>query len=54
MRSRGGGGGGVEFSSSRENPRYTLIRAVMFYRSHFSMPPLTALEVIKLQASRKE
>lgn len=56
VRSRGVGVGmgGVEFSSSRENPRYTLIRAVMFYRSHFSMPPLTALEVIKLQASRKE
>lgn len=26
----------------------------MFYRSHFSMPSLTALEVIKLWASRKE
>jgi len=47
-RSRGG------ISSSRENPQRTLIKAVMFYRSHFSMPPLTALEVIKLRASRKE
>lgn len=52
MGGREGGGGGI--SSSRENPRRTLIKAVMFYRSHFSMPPLTALEVIKLWASTKE
>lgn len=49
-----GRGRGGEISGSRENPQCTLIKAVMFYRSHFSMPPLTALEVIKLQASRKE
>lgn len=47
-------GGGREISSSRENPQRTLIKAVMFYRSHFSMPLLTALVVIKLQASRKD
>lgn len=40
--------------AGEKNPRHTLIKAVMFYRSHFSMPPLTALEVIKLRGFKEK